>query len=75
MHLCLKLKRELAAELEAGGLLRKLTEQATASEQNKARFLNRELTQEQIAARAKKIAQKKFDQTLEEELALRMRRI
>lgn len=69
-----KLKRELAAELEAGGLLQKLTEQATASEQNKARFLNRELTQEQIAARAKKIAQKKFDQTLEEELALRMRR-
>ena len=40
-----KLKRELAAELEAGGLLQKLTEQATASEQNKARFLNRELTQ------------------------------
>lgn len=70
-----KLKRELAAELEAGGLLQKLTEQATASEQNKARFLNRELTQEQIAARAKKIAQKKFDQTLEGELALRMRRI
>lgn len=69
-----KLKRELAAQLEADGLLQKLTEQATISEQNKARFLNRELTQEQIAARAKKVAQKKFDQALDEELALRMRR-
>ena len=39
-----KLKRELAAELEAGGLLQKLTEQATASEQNKARFLNTPLS-------------------------------
>ena len=69
-----KLKQDLKEEFAANGLLEKLTEQAIESERNKARFLNRELSDEKIKSRAEKVAKLKHEQAFSEALQLRMRR-
>lgn len=69
-----KLRADLEAEFKANGLLEKLKAQALESERNKSKFLKRSVSDEQLKARADKVAKKKYDQALQEELTNRMRR-
>ena len=69
-----KLRADLEAEFKTSGLLEKLKAQALESERNKSKFLKRSVSDEQLKVRADKVAKKKYDQALQEELTNRMRR-
>lgn len=69
-----KLRADLEAEFKASRLLEKLRAQALESERNKSKFLKRSVSDEQLKVRADKVAKKKYDQALQEELTNRMRR-
>lgn len=69
-----KLRSAVEAEYKEKGLLDKLRAQALASEKSKSQFLGRNLSEEQVKSRAEKVAQRKYTQAIEEELAIRMQR-